>query len=187
MYPINDLPAVDRETSRLNVVIDTPKGSRNKYKYDPTLGIWRLGKVLPLGASFPFDFGFIPATRGEDGDPVDVLLLMEESTFPGCVVPARLVGVLEAEETENGKTVRNDRLLAAIETPYNPLEYHSIADLSPNRLDEIEHFFISYNEIEGRTFKPLSRQGPERAQKLIEEAKQSVGHGRGQHRVRTRN
>ncbi len=129
--------------------------------------------------SFPYDFGFIPSTRGGDGDPVDVLVLMDEPAFPGCVVPARLIGVLEAEQTEDGKTVRNDRLVAVIETPYNPAEYRSLDDLRGQRLDEIEHFFVSYNEMEGRQFKPLARRGPDRAWELLEEVTHGTGPGKG--------
>ena len=147
-----------------------PRGCRNKYKYDEKLGLWRLSKVLPLGTSFSFDFGFIPSTRGEDGDPLDALVLLDEHAFPGCIVPARLIGVLEAEQTEQGKTVRNDRLVTVIETPYNPPTFHSLQELNPQCLDESEHFFISYNQMEGRQFKPLGRHGLEKAQEMIEAA-----------------
>jgi inorganic pyrophosphatase len=176
--PVNKLPAVDPDSGRLNVAIDTPKGCRNKYKLDEQHGQSRLSKMLPQGMSFPYDFGFIPSTRGEDGDPVDVLLLMDEPTFPGCVVPARLIGVLEAEQTEKGKTVRNDRLVAVVETPYNPAEFHSLEEVSRQRLDEVEHFFVSYNEMEGRQFKPLGRRGPDRARELLEEATRDAGRGK---------
>ena len=111
---ISKLPAVDPETGRLNVVIDTPKGCRNKYKFDERNGLWRLSKMLPQGMSFPCDFGFIPSTRGEDGDPIDVLVFMDEPAFLGAIVPAQLIGVLEAEQTEDGKTIRNDRLVAVV-------------------------------------------------------------------------
>src|SRR5262245_15731295 len=167
--PVNELPAVDPDSGRVNVVVDTPRGSRNKYKLDEQSGQWRLSKVLPQGVAFPYDFGFIPSTRGEDGDPVDVLLLADEPAFPGCVVSARLIGVLEAEQTEGGKTVRNDRLIAAVETRYNPAEYRSLDDVSRPRLDEIEHFFVSYNKMEGRQFRPLARRGGDRGQQLLEE------------------
>jgi inorganic pyrophosphatase len=173
----NEPPAVDPDSGRLNVVIDTPKRSRNKYKFDERQGHWRLGKVLPLGMSFPYDFGFLPSTRGEDGDPVDVLLLMDEPAFPGCVVPARLIGVLEAEQTEDGKTVRNDRLVAVVETPYNPAEFHSLEEVSRQRLEEIEHFFVSYNQMEGRQFKPLARRGADHARELLEEVTGGAGSG----------
>src|SRR5262249_28719098 len=118
--PLTKLHPVDPASGRLNVVVDTPKGSRNKYKFDEQHQLWRLSKVLPLGLLFPYDFGFVPSTQGEDGDPVDVLLLMDEPTFPGCVVSARLIGILEAEQTDDSETVRNDRLIATVETPYNP-------------------------------------------------------------------
>src|SRR4051794_20384193 len=95
---VADLPAVDEESGELNAVIDTPKGSRNKYKLDEKLRRYRLSGVLPAGAVFPFDFGFVPSTRGGDGDPIDVLILMDEAAFTGCIVPARLIGVLEAEQ-----------------------------------------------------------------------------------------
>jgi inorganic pyrophosphatase len=167
---INALPARDPDSGRLNVVVDTPKGSRNKYKFDEKHGQWRLSKVLSQGMYFPYDFGFIPSTRGEDGDPVDVLLLADEPAFVGCVAPARLIGVLEAEQTEGGKTIRNDRLIAVVETPYNPAEYRSLDEVSRQRLDEIEHFFIAYNQMEGRQFKPIGRQGPKRAQQLLAKA-----------------
>jgi inorganic pyrophosphatase len=185
--PVNELPAVDPDSGRVNVVVETPRGCRNKYKSDEEHGQWGLSKVLPVGMSFPYDFGFIPSTQGEDGDPLDVLLLMDEPTFPGCVAPARLIGVLEAEQTEEGKTVRNDRLVAVVETPYNPAEFHSLEEVSRQRLDEVEHFFVSYNQMEGRQFKPLGRQGPDRAQELLEAATRGGGRGKnGARRSRTR-
>ena len=173
--PINELPATDPDTGRLNVVVDTPKGSRNKSKFDERRGLWLLSKVLPQGMSFPCDFGFLPSTRGGDGDPLDVLLLTDEAAFPGCVVPARLIGVLEAEQTEHGKTVRNDRLVAVIETPYNPVEYRSLDEVNQQRLDEIEQFFVSYNKTEGRQFKPLARRGADHARALLVRAARDAG------------
>src|SRR5262249_11212882 len=116
---LTHLAAWESGSGLVNVVIEAPRGSRNKYKYDERHGLFRLSKVLPLGACFPYDFGFIPSTRAEDGDPVDVLVLTEEPAFAGCVLPVRLLGVIEAEQTEGGKTVRNDRLVGAVETPYN--------------------------------------------------------------------
>src|SRR5262249_19771184 len=175
--PVNELPAVDPDSGRVNVVVDTPQGSRNKYKFDEQHGQWRLSKVLPQGMYFPYDFGFIPSTRGEDGDPLDVLLLADEPAFPGCVVPARFIGVLEAEQTEGGKTVRNDRLVAVVETRYNPAEYRSLEEVNPQRLDEIEHFFGAYNQREGRAYKPLARHGHHRGQHLVEQATPTAGNG----------
>ncbi len=167
---INELPAIHRESGLVNVVVDTPKGSRNKYKLDEKSGQWRLSKVLPQGAAFPFDFGFVPSTAADDGDPIDVLLVADEPAFTGCVAPGRLIGVLEGEQTEKGETIRNDRLVAVVETPYNPPRYKSLDDMDKPMLDEIEHFFTAYNQAEGRTFKPLGRRGPDRANELLKQA-----------------
>jgi inorganic pyrophosphatase len=82
--PMIDLEPFDEESGTLNVIIDTPKGSRNKFKYDERSEIFKLGGALPLGVVFPFDFGYIPSTRAEDGDPLDVLILMDEPAFTGC-------------------------------------------------------------------------------------------------------
>jgi inorganic pyrophosphatase len=163
------LPASDSK-QLYNVVVDAPRGSRNKYKYDHKLHIWRLAKLLPLGATFPFDFGFIPSTKGGDGDPLDVLVLTEAPSFVGCVLPVQLIGLLESEQTDNKKKVRNDRLLGVIHTKRNPPTLRSIDQLIEAQIAEIEHFFVSYNEIEGRTFEVLARKGPEEAEQLVQAA-----------------
>ncbi len=173
--PLNKRAAIDSESGLLNVVIDTPKGSRNKYKLDEQSGQWRLSKMLPQGMAFPYDFGFIPSTRAEDGDPIDVLLLSDEPSFPGCIVPAKLIGVIEAEQTERGETIRNDRLVAVVETPFNPAEFETLDDVSGQRVDEIEHFFVAYNEVEGKQFKPIARRGPVQAKKILERASRDSG------------
>jgi inorganic pyrophosphatase len=158
------------DDEELNVVIETPKGSRNKYNYDEGLGLFKLGGVLPSGASFPFDFGFVPSTLGGDGDPLDVLVLMDEPAFAGCLVRARLVGVIEAGQTErDGETERNDRLVGVAAKSRLHTRVRTLDDLGPTLLEEIEHFFISYNQIKGKEFKPLGRFGPARARAVVEE------------------
>jgi inorganic pyrophosphatase len=154
----------------LNVLIETPKGSRNKYNYDEKLGLFKLGGVLPSGASFPFDFGFVPSTLGGDGDPLDVLVLMDEPAFAGCLVRTRLVGVIEAEQTErDGETERNDRLVGVAADSRLHTRVRTLEQLGTTLLEEIEHFFVSYNQIKGKVFKPLARSGPARATELVEE------------------
>lgn len=173
------LRAFAPDSEELNVIIETPKGSRNKFTYDEEHELFKLGGVLPAGAVFPFDFGFLPNTKGGDGDPLDVLVLMDESAFAGCLVPSRLVGVIEAEQTEeDGETVRNDRLIAVAADSRDHRHILSLKDLSENLLDEIEHFFVSYNEIKGKEFRPLGRFGAERARRLIKSGMQSA-RGRG--------
>lgn len=168
--PFSQLPAFDPESGTLNAVIETPKGNRNKYKYDEKRCLFLHSGVLPAGAVFPFDFGFVPATEGGDGDPLDVLLLMDEPAFVGCLVPANLIGVIEAEQTEDGKTERNDRLIAVAANSRSHRELRSLDQIDENLMREIEHFFVSYNQIKGKKFEPLGRFGPDRARKSIQEA-----------------
>lgn len=167
--PLINLEAFQKESGDLNAIVDTPKGSRNKYKYDEELGLFKLGGVLPAGAVFPYDFGYVPSTLGGDGDPLDVLLLMDEPAFVGCLVEARLIGVIEAEQTEEGETTRNDRLIAVASAARTHKQVRSLNSLNETLLDEIEHFFISYNEFKNKVFKPLGRFGPQRALELIKE------------------
>ena len=136
----------------VHVVIDTPAGSPNKYKFDPELGLFRVSRVLPSGLVFPHDFGSIPGTCAEDGDALDVLVLGLPPTFPGCLITARLIGVLRARQREGGKTIRNDRLIGVGETPVNASPIRRLQDLKGSQLHDIEHFFRSYNEAQGRRF-----------------------------------
>jgi inorganic pyrophosphatase len=176
---LGHLSAREPDSGLVRVVVDTPKGSRNKYKYDEQVALYRLSKVLPLGSAFPYDFGFIPSTRAADGDPLDVLVLGEEALFPGCLVTIRLVGVIQAEQTEHGKTFRNDRLMGAIETSVNRPAIQTLEDLRPERLDEIEHFFMAYNHLEGRHFKPIGRHGPAMAEQLLADGIRQFGNAKG--------
>jgi inorganic pyrophosphatase len=169
------MPTLDRlhpyDGKDLTVVIDTPKGSQNKFAYEPRVGAFVLKGVLPAGAVFPFDFGFVPSTRGDDGDPIDILVLMDAPAFAGCIVPSRLIGAIQAEQTEKGKTGRNDRLLAVAA---NSITHHSIRtlhDVSADLIGQIEHFFISYNTAKGTKFVPTGRVGPEAARTLVEKAR----------------
>jgi inorganic pyrophosphatase len=86
------------EKDEIVVIIETPKGSRNKYAYEPDERIFTLKKVLPAGMASPYDFGFVPSTLGGDGDPLDVLVLMDEPAFPGCKLTARVIGIIEGEQ-----------------------------------------------------------------------------------------
>jgi inorganic pyrophosphatase len=169
MKLLRKLKPFDRKTGNLNVVIDTPKGCRNKYAFDFELNGYTLKAVMPKGILFPFDFGSIPGTLAQDGDPLDALVLMDEPVFCGCLVKSRLVGVIEATQKEKGgKTERNDRLIAIAAESHTHSAIKSIKNLDSNLLNEIEHFFISYNQVRGKKFKPLGRFGPKRAKRLVE-------------------
>jgi|SRR5262245_30466799 len=156
------------QSKYVNAVIETPKGSRSKFKYDEEHGLFMFDKALPIGQSFPFDFGFLPSTKGDDGDPLDVLVLTDEPTFVGCLVHAKLLGVIEAEQTENGKTERNDRLIATpLEAKSGKPSEGAIDCLKPSLVRNISKFFVAYNELQGKRFKTLRYAGPERAEALI--------------------
>jgi len=167
MKVLRKLKPFDRKSGNLNVVIDTPKGCRNKYAFDFEINAYKLRTVLPHGAVFPFDFGSIPGTVAEDGDPLDVLLLMDEPAFTGCLVEARLLGVIEAEQTKNGKTERNDRLIAVAAESHTHASLKSLKKLESKLIAEIEHFFVSYNDARRKKFKPTARKGPAVAKRLI--------------------
>ena len=125
--------------------------------------------MLPEGSLLPYGFGFIPSTLGEDGDPFDVLVLLDVSLPVGCLLSARPLGVIEAEQRErNGEVERNDRLLAVATKARTHAHVHRLEDLRPGLLDEIEAFFSHYNALNGRSFTPVGRGGPERARELVE-------------------
>ena len=158
------------EDECLLVVIETPKGSSNKLAFEPRYGTFVLKSVLPAGAVFPFDFGFVPSTRADDGDPLDVLVLMDAPVFPGCIVPSRLIGVIEAEQSADGETERNDRLVAVAANSATHRSIQKLSDLSQDLIAQIEHFFISYNEVKGKRFTVKGQSGEKRAIALVKAA-----------------
>ena len=142
------LPTFDPDGGEILAVVETPKGSRNEYSYDQALGVFRLGGVMSEGMSFPYDFGFIPSTAGDDGDPLDVLILLDAPVQMGCVLTVRFLGVIEAEQQErDGERVRNDRLVAAATHAHTHEHITSIEDLPPHLLKEVEGFFAQYNQL----------------------------------------
>jgi len=175
---MNDLEPFDKDSGYVNAIIDTPKGSRNKFKFDEKIGMFKLAGTLPLGTVFLFDFGYIPTTKADDGDALDILILMDEPAFVGCLVPAKLIGVIEAEQTEDGQTTRNDRLIAVAADSRNHSHVRFLGDLNSNLVHEIERFFIAYNETKGKKFTVLGRSGPEVARALIEKSSSTVRRSR---------
>ena len=158
----------------LQVIIETPAGSRNKFAFDPEQGIFALKKVLPAGMSFPYDFGFLPQTLAPDGDPIDVLLLMDEPAYPGCLVPSRLVGVIEGEQLDGKKKIRNDRLVAVADANHMYANIRRLKDLPPKWIKELQVFFVNYHNLEGKQYKLLGCKGAEAAAKLIKEAEKAA-------------
>jgi inorganic pyrophosphatase len=165
---LHRLPLVDKDSGDLTVVVETPRGSRNKYKYDPEDDVIRLGATLAEGLAFPYDFGFFPSTRGEDGDPLDVLLFLDTAVPAGCVATARLIGVLEVEQKEKRRPWRrNDRFFAVATHAHDHQRLKHLDDLRPHLLAEIESFFTHYAGLNGKKLHVLRRGGPKRARKLL--------------------
>jgi inorganic pyrophosphatase len=174
--PFWDLPAVSAEDpATIYAIVDTPLGSRHKYKYDEALGLFRLERVLAAGLVFPFNFGYIPSTLGEDGDPLDVLLLMDAPAFVGCLVPARLIGVIEAEQLEAGasRVARNDRLVAVPARSPLHAKLTQLRQVEPALLDQMERFFTAHAASHGKRFTPLRRGGAARARRLLSQGRQT--------------
>jgi len=164
----------DKESGLLQVVVETPAGSRNKFSFDPELGAFHIKSVLPAGMVFPYEFGFVPQTRAEDGDPIDVLILMDEPTYPGVVVKARLIGVIEGEQREGKKTVRNDRLVAVSGVSQEYAKVRRFKDLPEKWLDEIEKFFVNYAGQQGKDFRFLGVKGADEAMALVARARKNL-------------
>jgi inorganic pyrophosphatase len=163
------LPALDRNKrgESIHVIVETPKGSRNKYAYDPERGVFELKKVLPEGMDFPHNFGFVPSTEAEDGDPDDVLILMDQPAFPGCLIECRLLGVIQGEQTEDGKKFRNDRLIAVCAKSHTYSDLRDIKDLNKNFVKELENFFVSFHKLDDIDFKCIGIKGEKTARKLL--------------------
>jgi inorganic pyrophosphatase len=155
------------------VVVETPRGNHNKYKYDEKTGRIKLSKVMPEGMMFPYDFGFLPETRSEDGDPLDVLILSDAPTFPGCQIDCRLIGVIKAEQTENAKQSRNDRLIAVAEASVLYSGVHELSDLEPIVVQQIEDFFVNYQKVRNIEFAITGREGARSAEQVHQAARQN--------------
>jgi inorganic pyrophosphatase len=168
------LKPVDKEDGLLQVIIETPAGSRNKFAFDAKQNVFCLKKVLPAGMVFPYDFGFLPKTLAADGDPIDVLLLMDEPAFPGIVVRSRLVGVIEGEQIDGKKRIRNDRLVAVADANHMYANIRRLKDMPSKFLHEIEDFFVNYHNMEGKKYKLLGCKGATAAMTLIKRAQRAA-------------
>jgi inorganic pyrophosphatase len=165
---------VTKPSETLQVIIETPRNSRNKYKFDEKTGRMKLSKVMPEGMMFPYDFGFVPGTKAEDGDPLDVLVLSDEPMFPGCEVECRLVGVIKALQKEKGKQNRNDRIIAVAAGSILYANIKTLSDLESGVLTQIEAFFTNYQKVRNIEFKVVERGGPPGALELLERASQAA-------------
>jgi inorganic pyrophosphatase len=170
MADLTKLPhCLDANKGVCRAIIETPKGFRNKFDYDPETNLFALGGLLPEGMMFPFDFGFIPSTLGDDGDPLDILVLMDAPAHVGCLVDVRIIGIIAAEQTEGGNKESNDRLLGVAVHSYQHEDLKSIDDVSKTLLSQVEEFFVSYNKQRGKKFKITGTDGPKKAIAFLRE------------------
>lgn len=132
-------------------IIETPKGCRSKIDYDPESGLFLLDKRLPEGLGFPLDFGFIPSTEAEDGDPLDIMVLYEEPLSVGLLVEVRLIGVILGEQGEGGPTFRNDRLLGVAVASRLYQDVTDAGQLSQPFIEGLSRFWVTYNQLQGKS------------------------------------
>jgi inorganic pyrophosphatase len=164
MTDLSALPHdLDAKARTCRAVIECSQGARGKYAFDPELQAFTLKRLLPAGMSFPLDFGFVPATKAEDGDPLDIMVLHDEPLPMGVVVEVRLIGVIEAEQTEEGQTVRNDRVLAVAQHSLSYAATTTVKDLAPGFLDSITSFWTQFEALRGVGFKILGVRGAAQA------------------------
>ena len=155
-------------SDHIRVVIETPKASPCKYAFDPETELFELKKVLADGIAFPMNFGFIPGTQADDGDPVDVLVLTERRLEMGCLLECRVIGVIQAEQQDEGQEPqRNDRIMAIPLSTHEFETLQTISDVGQQRLDDITSFFQYYRSLSGSVFKPLGNEGPQQALDFI--------------------
>jgi len=165
--PVRLKPLAADDKRMLRVVIETPKGSRNKFAFNPDERVFELKKVLPAGMTFPYDFGFVPSTRADDGDPVDVLVLMDEPAFPGCILSCRPIGIIEGEQGDGKNKERNDRILAVEKDAHSWADIKTADDLGKQFVRELEEFFADYHKLSGKRYRVIGLKGPQQAMKLV--------------------
>jgi inorganic pyrophosphatase len=150
-----------------NCVVETPRGSSCKLDWDPELKVFTLAKPLMAGLTYPYDWGFIPSTKAEDGDPVDVLIIHDARTYPGVILRCRPVGVLEVLQRSKGKEERNDRVFAVPDRSPLETDLEDIRKLPARAVEELEQFFRATVALEEKELQFLSWRGPAHAIKTI--------------------
>ena len=156
------------DSGHVHAVVETPRGSRAKLEFDPKLGAFTLAKPLLAGLTYPYDWGFIPSTKAEDGDPLDVLIIHDAATYPGLVLTCKPIGVLEVLQTSKGKKERNDRVFVVSFSLRGHLQ--DIRRLPSRAIKELEKFFEATNALEAKTLKFLGWRGPAKAIKTIKKS-----------------
>jgi inorganic pyrophosphatase len=160
-----NLPIGRHAPEIVNAVVEVPYGCTNKYEYDKSLNVFHLDRPLYASVHYPAEYGFIPSTLSPDGDALDILILVTDATFSGCVLEARPVGVLEMID----QGVRDEKILAVAKASPTHAEIKSHTDIAPHILREIEHFFSIYKELEGKHTEVKGWETAAEAHRLIQE------------------
>ena len=147
----------------VRMIVEIPKNSTNKYEYDGKLGVFRLDRALYSPMHYPGDYGFIPGTLAEDGDPLDVLTLVQEPSFPGIMIVVRPVGILHMRDQDE----EDQKILAVPDRNPRYDQIHTMDQIFPHVRREIEHFFTIYKELEGKVTEMAGWGGPKEARKAI--------------------
>ena len=163
MPNLYDLDPGPQSPEVIRAIVEIPKNSSNKYEYDGALGVFRLDRPLYSPLHYPGDYGFVPGTLAEDGDPLDVLVLMSEPSFPGCLIEVRPLGVLDLVDSAE----RDQKILAVPQRSPRYEQIHTVDQVWPHLRREIEHFFTIYKELEGKQTRIEGWRGPADARKLI--------------------
>jgi inorganic pyrophosphatase len=148
-------------------VVETPRGSRAKLEFDPKLGVFTLAKPLLAGLTYPYDWGFIPSTKAQDGDPLDVLIIHDAATYPGLVLKCKPIGVLEVLQSSNGKKERNDRMFVVPDRSPFEGDLQDIRRLPSRAIEELEKFFEATDALESKKLDFQGWRGPAKAIKTI--------------------
>lgn len=175
MIPLEQLPhELDRSNMTCEAIVEAPAGTRVKVYYDPDTHRFRVGKFLPLGLAFPFDFAFVPSTLGGDGDPLDLLILPEAALPVGSIVKVRILGVMESEQQKpNKRPKRNDRVIARLAESRLFAKVDQLENLGPAFVSEIETFFQTYKNLRGQSYRVVNVGDAARAAVLIDQAAQA--------------
>ena len=165
-HPWHELEAGTRPPELLNVVVEIPRGSRNKYELDKRTGMLRLDRLLYSSVHYPGEYGFIPQTYAQDDDPLDALVMTTVPTFPGCVIEVRPIGIFRMTDREE----MDEKVLCV--PARDPLydEYRGLGDVAPHYLREVEHFFTIYKDLEGGRVHPLGWEDAKAARTAITDA-----------------
>ena len=172
MPNFTNLPAFT-EDGDVHVVVETPRGSRAKFAYDPKLETFALTKSLLTGLTYPHDWGFVPSTKADDGDPLDIMVIHDAATFPGLVITCRVIGILQIEQKSKSKSERDDRLFAVPRRSHSERALEDVRDLTRPIQEELEKFFIATDELEAKKLKIIGWKGPKVAVQAIKDAAKS--------------